>query len=188
MYVDTRNALLFLLLVAAALITWYFGSSNPVASVTAGAGAELPLGYYLRDAVLFGADSEGRIFYEIHAKQVSQIPEEDVLQLDAVRVQYRGSEDVQWQVSAERAAATGDRAFLDLSGAVRLANDTEPGANATIIETDSLRLEPERHLASTQDIVRVTFADHSIDATGMKAYLKEDRLELESKVHGQFHN
>ena len=188
MYIDTRTTLLFVLLVAAAVVTWYFGRGTTLTATSSGTDGTSPLGYYLRDAVLFGTDGDGRIYYQVRAAQVSQTMREDALQLDGVSVEYSADEDVQWQVSADRATAPSDRAFLDLSGSVRLASGTEPGKAETVIETERLRLEPGRHLASTRDEVRLTLGRHRLDAIGMKAYLKEDRLELESKVHGQFRN
>jgi lipopolysaccharide export system protein LptC len=49
-----------------------------------------------------------------------------------------------------------------------------------------LRLKPDEFVAETPARVRVEMGGRQLRATGLIAYLKEDRLELQSNVNGQF--
>lgn len=188
MYFDVRNVVISALLLAAVAATWYFGRAGTAPADATEVPLAPPLGYYLKDAALIGTNAEGRITYRIEAESVSEDGDRAALELDTVRVQYHDNENVSWHVSADRASAAQDRAFLELSGSVRLTSATEPGAATTVVETQRLRLEPDRYLATTSEEVAVSIGDQRLEATGMKAYLKDDRLELESKVHGQLRN
>lgn len=187
MQFSTRNLLLATLLSAGVVVSWYFSRAGREAPPVVDSYAQAPLGYYLRNAVLLGTDDQGSVFYRVLAARVAQADEDDALELEQVRVEYRDSESVNWHVSAEQAQAPSDQTYLELSGNVRLANRADAGAT-TVIETQKLHLEPDLYLASTDLPVSVSVGGARLDAVGMKAYLKDDRLELESNVHGQFRN
>jgi lipopolysaccharide export system protein LptC len=55
-----------------------------------------------------------------------------------------------------------------------------------IIRTEYLRLEPDEYVASTDRKVTIDYAGSRLFAVGMRAYLKEDRLQLLSNVNGKF--
>lgn len=188
MHFNTRNVVVSVLLVGAVAATWYFDRIGQVTPTAIAPDASAPPGYYLLNAVLLGTNDEGRILYRILAERVSENAEGTALALRSVRVEFRESEDIGWQVSAANASAASDQSFLDLSGGVRLTGNAERGAAATVIETENLRLSPEDYLASTTDEVAVSLGGHRLSATGMDAYLRDDRLELKSQVHGQFRN
>jgi lipopolysaccharide export system protein LptC len=188
MYFDTKNVVISILLMAAVAATWYFGRIGTTATGPTEATVSPPLGYYLKGATLLGTNDQGRVFFRLEAESVTEDGERAALDLDSVRVEYHDNEDVSWQVSAARASAAQDQGYLELSGDVRLTNRVDAGTPATLIETEHLLLDPEAYLASTGEQVAVSIGDHRLAATGMKAYLKDDRLELESRVHGQFRN
>ena len=188
MYLDTRNTAIVTLLVTAAVVSWFLSRAGTVVPPASELRGTAPLGYYLRNAVLLGTDDEGNIFYRVLAERVVEADESESLELSHVRVEYRDSADVRWQASAEQAQASRDTSILDLFGNVRLANDGAEGDTATVIETDRLRFDPDSFLATTDRPVTVSIGRGHIGATGMKAFLKDDRLELESQVHGRFEN
>lgn len=186
MYISIRNSIGLLILLAAAVATWLASRHEISPGADADTARSTPLGYYLRDAVFLGTDENGRVFYRVHAGLAERQADDQGLALQRVRVEYRDTEHVQWQLSADRAATRAVGDFLDLSGDVRLSSTPTDDRMPTVIETDALRLEPDRFLASSDSPVRVSIGDASLRATGLKAHLKDDKLELESNVHGQF--
>lgn len=177
-----------LLLAAAALVMFYFGRQpRPDASLRPVDARAYPLGYYLRDAVLLGTDEQGRISYRLHAGLVEERPDDARLSLENVRFEYQPSEQIPWSIVAARGEAPigAERTYLDLKGGVELTRDPDAQGKPARVETSELRLEPDRHLASTAAPVRVSIGDDALDAVGLKAFLDKDRLELESEVHGR---
>ena len=146
----------------------------------------LPPGYYLRSAVLAGTDATGQLLYNISAELIEERPEDDRVLLSNVQVNYRPAAEVPWDVSSDNGVARLNESFIDLFGEVRLTSNPEPPETATIIRTDTLRLKPDEFVAETPARVRVEMGGRQLRATGLIAYLKEDRLELQSNVNGQF--
>ncbi len=150
------------------------------------ASRPLPPGYYLRSAVLAGTDAAGQLLYNISAELIEERPEDNRVLLSKVQVNYRPVAEVPWDVSSDNGVARMDESFIDLFGDVQLTSNPEPPETATIIRTDTLRLKPDEFVAETPDRVRVEMDGRQLRATGLVAYLKEDRLELQSNVNGQF--
>jgi LPS export ABC transporter protein LptC len=67
-----------------------------------------------------------------------------------------------------------------------VATARESGSPPLSIRTDYLELDPEAYVARTDRGVLVERARDTLRARGMRAYLKEDRLELETDVQGTF--
>ncbi len=185
MTIRARPVVVLIVLAGAALATWYYSRPAAVEELTRSRSTEIPPGYYLKDAVLLRTDDNGNFLYRIVARQVEQVADEEWLELSEVRVEYSREEDVQWLVSAEHAVARNDRSYLELHGNVHLESQPRDGAKRTVIETDQLRFEPMQFIASTSESVTVALGDTQLNASGLKAYLKDDKLDL-SDVHAQF--
>ena len=106
--------------------------------------------------------------------------------LEDVRIEYWPRLKISWLLTAASGEVPQNEAYLDLQGGVKLAQRLENGATGTIIQAERLRLQPETFYAVTDEAVRIHLGQDQIDATGIRAYLKDSRLELESNVHGQF--
>lgn len=184
-YRIVRNGAAICLLIAAALGTWYWSRTTAPAAPTAVPARSAPLGYYLRDAVLLGTDDEGRVVYRVSADLAEERPEDGSLLLNGVRVEFQGDEQVPWRVRALSAEAQPERGYLELAGNVELERIGEERP-PTLVETERLRLEPDEQTAVAPGDVRLTVGGNTLSAVGLKAFLRDDRLELESKVHGRF--
>jgi lipopolysaccharide export system protein LptC len=49
-----------------------------------------------------------------------------------------------------------------------------------------MRLLNEERVAQTSDAVIIRYGQQQLTAVGMRAYFNEDRVELQSMVHGDF--
>lgn len=184
-YKAVRNVLALCLLVAAAVGTWYWRQpTQPAPALGETRGA--PPGYYLRDAVLLETDSSGTVLYRIHAELAEERPEDGALLITGFLLEWQPDQEIPWRVRAARGEALADEAALELDGGVELTREPGEDGEATIVRMDNLRLLPERHLASASGAVSISVGRNTVDAVGLQAFLKEDRLELESNVHGRF--
>lgn len=185
MYLNLSNALRLAALALAVALTWSIARQQQTRQ-----GLEptrpLPPGYYLKSATLAGTDATGRLLYNIAAELAEERPDENRILLSNVRVNYRPAAQVPWDISSQSGVAQLDETYIDLFGQVELTSVPEPPETETIIFTDSLRLEPEQFVAQTTDRVRIQMGGRQLRATGLIAYLKDDRLELQSNVNGQF--
>lgn len=173
-------------LAALAAATWLYGRAPTVPVRAAFRDSSQPLGYYLRGARILGTDSEGRIAYRILAEQLEELPGQDVLELDGVRVAYEPSGTTPWSISANRASAPKDASQLDLKGSVELRSLPADGGEQTIIATEALRFFPDTSNAESAEPVEIRVGDWHVDAVGLRTQLKGNTVELESNVHGKF--
>lgn len=186
MYRTVRNGAAILLLIAAALGTWYWSRTTAPEGFEPVAARNAPLGYYLRDAVLLGTDEQGRMAYRVSAELAEERPGDGSLLLNGVRVEFQADEQVPWRVRADRAQAQPEQSWLELEGDVELERVGGEGRAPALVRTDRLRLEPDGHTAFADGEVRLRVGENTLTAVGLKAYLKEDRLELQSDIHGRF--
>lgn len=185
MRIHLRNILILLALATAAGASWYF-NRPPEPTATPARSSDIPRGYFLKDATLFGTDESGSVIYEIRAGRAEEMPDSNELSLERVEVRYTPETDVHWQLSATSGQAPADGTSLLLEGEVELESEPVEGRDSTVIRTQRLELDPNRYLASSTDPVIVSVGDGTLDAVGLRAYLKDDRLELESEIHGNF--
>jgi LPS export ABC transporter protein LptC len=75
--------------------------------------------------------------------------------------------------------------MIELSGNV-VAATREADSPAATIRTDYLEFDPGTDIARTERKVVIEYAGSTVHATGLRAMLRQDRLELLSDVTGQY--
>ena len=186
MYRNFRNTLIYAVLAAAAGSSWYWSRAGTADGQPGELRQSLPVGYYLTDAEISGTGEDGQLLYKIWASRAEERPDEKRLFMSNVRVEYSPVEDVPWLLTADAGEAPTDESYIDLSGTVELANEPLDAGDKTIIQTQALRFEPETFVASSEATVSLFVGTRRLDVVGIKIYLRDDRLELESSVHGEF--
>jgi LPS export ABC transporter protein LptC len=180
-----RNALNAVLLITLAAATWYWSLPAPEPRPNAVAASGARLGYYAAATRLLGTDDSGRLTYIVHADAAQESADGRSFELSGVRVEYRPESEVAWSVTATRASAPRSGSYLDLEGQVVLSSNPLEG-DSTVITTSRLRFLPNDFVAETDAAVELSIRDNRVEALGLEAHLKEDRVRLESDVHGYF--
>ena len=172
-------------LTAIAMLTWLWSrqgieDEGPVAVVGAAPG------YYLNGASILGTDEQGRALFHVQAARAEELPAEQRLLLSDIAVRYQPDTQVPWVLTATQGQAFLEETYLDFSGEVQLTRSEPSESGPMMIRTSSLRLEPETFDVRTDGPVSLWFHDRRLDAVGLSANLKAERLALESNVHGVF--
>lgn len=174
----------FFALLGAAAGSWFLassrGSTPPVETVISHSRE----GYYLLDATLKGIGKDGKFLYTLRAAEASQNKDENTLTLKGVEISYSPDTQVPWLLIADAGVIdTGDQRIV-LTGNVEARSDD--AAIVTALTTSELEIRPEEYLARTDKRVTIQVGDRLLSATGMLAFLNEDRIELQSNVSGKF--
>ncbi len=180
--------LIGLLIVAAIVAVLWLGSDvrNEGTEQTAAAEEELDPGYAARDAEVIETDAEGRELYRLNAELIRQDPKTGIVELEAIKMNYRTAANALWNIAALRGtvAATGEEILLN--GKVRVAGPVgEPGRTLQL-DTDRLKFNTQQELITTDAPVELTWEGQILRARGLVANLKTERVRLESKVNGRF--
>jgi LPS export ABC transporter protein LptC len=173
-------------LAALAVATWLYGRTPSSAPRTLPAEGAQPLGYYLRAARMLGTDEQGRIAYRILADNLEELPEQQRLKLDGVRIEYLPAGADPWFISATAGTAPKDGSELLLNGDVSLRSEPRDGGKVVVIAAETLRFFPNTSSAESDTPVSIRVGDWHVDAGRFRTLLKGDVVELESKVHGTF--
>ena len=150
-----------------------------------GHGPRLSIGYYMNNASLVTTGDDGGVLFRATAISASQSFDDDTINLREVHVTYAPRTNVPWTIRANTGAIPPDGNIIRLSGNV-VAQTTNDGNAAVTIITDYLELDTETYIADTQQDVAIDYTGNRVFATGMRAFFKEDRLQLISNVNGKF--
>jgi lipopolysaccharide export system protein LptC len=148
-------------------------------------GRSLGTGYYLKEAELVGTGDDGEVLYRIRTRELQQDPADGSATLADVALVYAPRAAVPWEVTADAGSMPPDSVILRLSGKVLAVTREDSGEPAAIL-TDYLEIDPKTFVAYTDRPVAIEVAGDHIFATGMRVYLKEDRLQLMADVTGTF--
>lgn len=142
-------------------------------------------GYYLQDASVTETDASGAARFKLHATQITQNPSNDSIDLQQVQLDYQSAPDSQWLLTAERGhLVTGSR-VIDFTGNVNI-TPKPPSDNQIELHTETLSIDTENNMATAPDKVDFAMDRQYLNAVGLKYDLKRQKLQLESRVHGQF--
>ena len=180
------RALTALAVAALVIISWILSSpSHRPTTPGAGKQADLP-GYYLKNAILTDFDESGAPSTRIEAERIDQVAHGNEVALYNVRVNYDAPGGMNWVLLGDTAHVQPGGKIVEVSGNVRLQEETTGSAETAVIHTDTMTYDVPDSIASTKSDVRIDYAGHILTARGLSANLKARTMRLESKVNGRF--
>lgn len=170
-------------LVAAAVGSYGVLNHDPAGDEASVERTSLP-GYYLRDAILTVTGPDGSTRLRLVAARIEEEVASRSYDATGVKVDYLALPGRTWTLDADRAHVPNSLTTVELTGNVRVRG--EQNGRAGVILTESLTLDTAKDIARTRAPVTIAFAGQRLNATGLNVDLRRERLQLESRVHGQF--
>ncbi|WP_323114522.1 LPS export ABC transporter periplasmic protein LptC [Pseudomonas guariconensis] len=153
---------------------------KPVAQVD-----ENAIDYYAINAHSVQYLPDGKVQYEMTADKVEHLKASEITLVTTPDLQmYRGTQ-YPWHVQSVRAEVNPDGSEVELIDKVRVSR-TDEKQRETIITTTRMTVFPQKQYAQTEQAVRIDGAGGTTTGKGMKAYLKDGRMDLLSNVRGQY--
>jgi LPS export ABC transporter protein LptC len=141
-------------------------------------------GYTATRARLVETGADGIALYRLDADRIEQPQPQGTIFLTEPKLDYQPQAGNRWTVVAEHGQMPEDAHTAELSGNVR-AQGLPTGADAVMhIDTEELHLDMVQQLATSPVTVRVDWGGNRLNGHGMRADLKNYRLQLASKVRG----
>ena len=155
--------------------------------------------YTIKNAKLFGTNTEGKFLYKIIAKEAKINRNNQQVYLTGVYIKYDTHHNIDWIITADKGQVLSSSNVLVLNGNVILENlfnkSNEampylllPELNAaftnTILEktkltTEYLEVNPSTYTITTNRNVLIKKDDITIQAQGLTAHIKENELKWE---------
>jgi lipopolysaccharide export system protein LptC len=143
-------------------------------------------GYAAKDAELIETGADGRPLYRLNAKTIRQSPADGSVQLDEVRMSYRGESTNQWSLSATQGVLRENNERIELAGDVRVVGIMAGTSDLAQIRTERLSFDAVNQIATTPEPVTLALGRNELHGAGLYASLKDRQVRLESGVHGSF--
>jgi LPS export ABC transporter protein LptC len=181
--VTLRNRLALAVLAVLAGGAWWLNDRlQAPAPVEARPAAD---GFYMLGAEITAPDAEGLPRYRLVAEEIRQVALGGETLLKDVRVEYNVYSVSPWLLTAPEGSVSADQELLELWGGVDIIGDSGEHGPARLT-TDRLEVEIDTSIARSDDPVTLVLGPQELHGVGMVAYLLEERLQLESQVHGRF--
>ncbi len=159
--------------------------SGPAQPAAPAVSAQNP-GYSARNAVLIETGANGVPMYTLRAAEIREQPASKIALLEQVEMQFRDAAGQLWDGRANDARVMDQAEQIDLSGDVALSG-LLPGTGEPVrISTDRLRVDTHTEVVTTPDAVTIAWDRAQLTANGLVARLREQRIRLESHVHGRY--
>jgi lipopolysaccharide export system protein LptC len=182
------RTLLILAAIAALLVAVGYWNVTPERLLDPQATApvdENQIDYYAINAHTVQFNPAGTRQYEMTAEKVEHRKANEVTYVTTPDLQmYRGTV-YPWHIQSVRAEVNPDGTQVELIDNVRIARTDEKN-RATLITGPRMTVFPQKQYAQTEQNVRIEAAGGVTTATGMKAYLNDSRMTLQSNVRGQY--
>lgn len=143
-------------------------------------------GYSARDAELIETGPDGRPLYRLNARTIRQQPENGSVQLEHVRMSYRGENSNQWSLTAAEGTIRENDEHIDLQGDVRVVGVLPGTSDLAQIRSEQLTFDTQSEVVSTAEPVTLLWGTRELHGTGLHASLEDHQVKLESAVHGSF--
>ncbi|MQU51515.1 LPS export ABC transporter periplasmic protein LptC [Pseudomonas sp. FSL R10-1339] len=146
---------------------------------------ESAIDYYATNAHSRQFLPDGKLQYDMTSEKLEHLKASEVTQMTQPKMQlYRGTA-YPWNVQSERGEVNPDGTEVELIDSVRIARTDEKN-RTTIITSTRMTVFPQKEYAQTERDVRIDGAGGVTTGKGMKAYLKDGRMDLLSNVRGQY--
>jgi lipopolysaccharide export system protein LptC len=182
--VSSGGRLAFLVVAGLAAGSWWLNQRMEEAS-PALEERPTPDGFYMTEAEITTAGADGLPRYRVIADEIRQVSLGGPTRLRDVRVEYNVYSPSPWLLTAPEGMLSADQDLLELWGGVEVIGESGDHGR-TAAEMERLEVNTSTHVARTESPVDLALGPQRVSAIGMVAYLLEERLQLQSEVHGRF--
>lgn len=174
------------LLVLAGLSTWLTTLVEPKEGPKESNSANHSPDFFLENSTITAMDATGKPRYRLQSTTTVHFPDDESTELTNPHLTIYKQQSPPWTVVAEHGWVAEDGEFVVLRGGVvvdRPKGDEKPPFRLT---TTELRVRPREEYAETDKPVLMVSEGYTAEAVGMRAYLKQGKMELLSQVRGKF--
>lgn len=140
--------------------------------------------YFLTDFTATTMGPEGRPEHRLSAERLVHYADDDTSDLTQPRVVVFRTGENHWYARAERGKVGPGGEVVYLSDNVELYQPGSAGEAPLTVTTERLEIHPRKSYAETDAAVTLTGPGSRVEGTGLRAYFKQERLELLTEVSG----
>ena len=180
-----RGVLGYLALGGLAAGAWWLARDQSTAPAPSAPTTVVGTGYFLHQATVTQTDASGALLIELTTEQATQEPNSTGVLLGPLTAHYY-TRAGPWVATADSGRLSEGATTVELDGHVMLTGLASPHLAPAVVRTEQLSLDTATSVATTSVPVRIELGRNAVNAIGLRADLKSQRLWLESDVHGHY--
>ncbi len=140
----------------------------------------------IHDAKTRHFNEEGTLAYRVDAEKITffQFERRDRADLTEPRILFYQEREPKWRTESRKGVAHNNGERVVLSGDVKINELPEPGG--VRLDTQTITIKPREEYAETDKVVTITAGPNVTTGKGLRAFLKEDRVEILSDVKSSY--
>lgn len=138
--------------------------------------------YYMENFTTSTMEEDGNLKNRLSADYMAHYPENDTTELVRPRLEVFNENRQPLMIIADKGWVTSDNEVILLTGSVKLWQNNPGGDRKMEIITTDVRILPEQEYAETDMPATFISKRSTITATGVRAFFKEERVELLNNV------
>ncbi|MGH8121079.1 MAG: LPS export ABC transporter periplasmic protein LptC [Gammaproteobacteria bacterium] len=177
-----RWRFVIIMLVLAAASAWLLHKITSGKTPTARKPLHQP-DYYMENFTITNMEEDGTLKNQLEAEYMAHYPDDDTTELVKPRLAIPRADGQPVHIIADKGWVTTDNKVILLTGNVALWQNDDAGNKKIEITTSDVRILTDEEYAETDQPSVFTGKDTTVRAIGVRAYLKEGRLQLLNNVH-----
>ncbi len=170
------------LLVLAGFSAWLLNKMVSGRSTEVDREVQVP-DYTMENFTTWNMEEDGNPKNKLQAAYMAHYPDNDATEFHKPYLQLFRQDRAPLHVIAEKGWATNNNDVLLLEGTVRFWEEDADGATTLEIITRDVRVLVDQEYAETDQPATLIHDRTTVRATGVRAWLKENRMELLKNVH-----
>lgn len=138
--------------------------------------------YFMEDFTVTSMSEKGLPRSILVSAKMLHYPDDNSTELDAPFMTMIGEIGKPWKIKADRGWVSDNNELILLSGNVRIDRLSGPNNRPVKLFTDKLRIHPESDFAETDQPVTMLSNKRRTTAVGMRAYIRDGKLQLLDNV------
>ena len=134
--------------------------------------------YYMENFTTLTMDDDGTLKNKLHAVYMAHYAEDDTSELLKPQMEIYRHDKPPLHISADKGWVTSSNNVVVLRDNVRMWEDNDAGQRILQVTTSRVRLLMKEEYAETNQRAKIVFNRTTIIGTGMRAYMKVNRLDV----------
>jgi lipopolysaccharide export system protein LptC len=139
--------------------------------------------YYMENFTTWTMAEDGKPRNILNADYMAHYPDSDTTELTNPRLEVFRKDKLPINIIADKGWVTDGNEVILLTGNVRLWEEDAEGNTGMEIITSDVKILPDQEYAETEKPAKLIRGKITINTTGMRAWMRESRLELLNNVH-----
>lgn len=142
--------------------------------------------YFMTNFTATLMNEKGLPRYKMSAARLDHYPDDNSIDISKPNVEYYRMNLSPWVLVAEQGQVFNKGNLILLNGKVTMERKKSTAEPYLKLITRDLRIQTDTEYAETDAKVFIQTDNHKLYATGMRLYLAQGKLELRSKVSGEY--